>query len=101
MPSPAATDLEHQFFDETVFVEAEADEPLLSKADEGNENSSSRKNTKSSRYLRRVQETIELDDIPSVIESEGGNVFWYVTLDISYLELSRKPDYRNVMGGIL
>lgn len=66
MPSP--TDIENQF-DGAEFLEVEADEPLLPKTD----HNSSRK---SSRYFRRVHETIELDDIPPIIKSANGNIFW-------------------------
>jgi hypothetical protein len=81
MPSPTITDLENQFFDGAEFLEVEADEPLLGKAEQaesGNNgaNDSSRRSTKSSRYFRRVQETIELDDIPPIIKSANGNIFW-------------------------
>jgi hypothetical protein len=72
MPSPTAKDIENQFFDGAEFLEVEADEPLLPKAESGDKSSS----RKSSRYFRRVQETIELDDIPPIIKSANGNIFW-------------------------
>ncbi|KAG0646098.1 hypothetical protein D0Z07_8276 [Hyphodiscus hymeniophilus] len=82
MPSPTITDLENQFFDGAEFLEVEADEPLLPKAESADKNGSSKSSlrkstrTRSSRYFRRVQETIELDDIPPIIKSTNGNIFW-------------------------
>ena len=81
MPSPTIADLENQFFDGAEFleVEGEAEEPLLPKAEpNGSSRNSVRKSerTRSSRYFRRVQETIELDNIPPIIKSANGNIFW-------------------------
>lgn len=93
MPSPTVADLENQYFAGAEFMEVEADEPLLSgsnggsnsKAESGRNSDGSSNNgngksngksTKSSRYFRRVQETIELDDIPPIIKSANGNILW-------------------------
>ena len=80
MPSPTVTDLENQFFDGAAFLEVEADQPLLSKAESADKSSKSSvrrsARTRSSRYFRRLQETIELDDIPPIIKSANGNIFW-------------------------
>ncbi len=46
----------------------EAEEPLLPK--------SRRTSSKSIRRLRRSLEIIELDDIPPIIKSANGNIFW-------------------------
>jgi hypothetical protein len=70
MPSPT-NDIENQF-EGAEFLEVEADEPLLPKAGTGDYTSS----RKSSRYFHRVRETIELDDIPPIIKSANGNIFW-------------------------
>ena len=48
----------------------EASEPLLPKSDRD------RSSNKSSRRNRRSLEVIELDDIPPIIKSANGNIFW-------------------------
>ena len=73
MPSPAK-DVENAF-ESGEFLEVEgldANDPLLPKVESGSKSSS----RKSSRYFRRVHETIELDDIPPIIKSADGNLFW-------------------------
>jgi hypothetical protein len=73
MPSPT-NDIENAL-ETAEFLEVaglDANDPLLPKAESGTKSSS----RKSSRYFRRVHETIELDDIPPIIKSANGNIFW-------------------------
>jgi hypothetical protein len=57
MPS-ASLDVENQQFAE--FLEVEPSEPPR----------------KNHRFFRKVHETIELDDVPPIIKSANGNIFW-------------------------
>lgn len=65
-----ATDIENQLDNEDLGP-IEADEPLLPKSprDRSSNKSSRRRN-------RRSLEIIELDDIPPIIKSANGNIFW-------------------------
>jgi hypothetical protein len=66
-----ATDIENQLDNEDLGP-VEASDPLLSKPDRD------RSSNKSSRRCRnrRSLEIIELDDIPPIIKSANGNIFW-------------------------
>src|ERR1700680_3837997 len=66
-----ATDIENQLDNEYLGL-VEASDPLLSKPDRD------RSSNKSSRRCRnrRSLEIIELDDIPPIIKSANGNIFW-------------------------
>ena len=64
-----ATDIENQLDNEDL-GRVDATEPLLPKPDRD------RSSNKSSRRNRRSLEVIELDDIPPIIKSANGNIFW-------------------------
>ena len=56
-------DIENQLI--STELELEANDPLLPKADR-----------KAARYFRASREVIQLDDIPPIIKSANGNIFW-------------------------
>jgi hypothetical protein len=65
------TDIENQLENEDL-GHIESNEPLLSKPDRDRSSNKSSRRTRS----RRSLEVIELDDIPPIIKSANGNIFW-------------------------
>ena len=63
---PETHDVENQYFSADLTIDAS--ESLLQKIESAS--------SKPTRHLRRSLEVIELDDIPPIIKSANGNIFW-------------------------